>query len=153
MGSLAATSALACCQRQRVIGSARTARDARLQGLGQAFRRAFRRTKVHAPGFSQAARCDLASCCNGAPSLLPSQKIYHVCDGVPQDGGVMSGTDAGPTSAFTGGCSTGGTAMDRFDLKWPRTDATFYTDGWRCRIVWRQKGGLGGKLCSIICLL
>ena len=36
--------------------------------------------------------------------------------------------------------------MDRFDLKWPSTDATFYTDGWRCRIVWRQKGGIGGTI-------
>jgi hypothetical protein len=37
--------------------------------------------------------------------------------------------------------------MDTFDLKWPRTDATFYTDGWRCRIVWREKrGGLGGTI-------
>jgi hypothetical protein len=36
--------------------------------------------------------------------------------------------------------------MDRFDLKWPKTDATFYTDGWRCRIVWRQKGGMGGTI-------
>jgi hypothetical protein len=36
--------------------------------------------------------------------------------------------------------------MDRFDLNWPRTDATFFTDGWRCRIVWRQKGGMGGTI-------
>lgn len=36
--------------------------------------------------------------------------------------------------------------MDRFDLKWPKTDATFFTDGWRCRIVWRQKGGMGGTI-------
>ena len=36
--------------------------------------------------------------------------------------------------------------MDRFDLKWPKTDATFFTDGWRCRIVWRQKGGIGGTI-------
>lgn len=36
--------------------------------------------------------------------------------------------------------------MDTFDLKWPKTDATFYTDGWRCRIVWRQSGGMGGRI-------
>lgn len=36
--------------------------------------------------------------------------------------------------------------MDRFDLNWPKTDAIFYTDGWRCRIVWRQKGGPGGTI-------
>jgi hypothetical protein len=36
--------------------------------------------------------------------------------------------------------------MDRFDLNWPKTDATFYTDGWRCRIVWRQKSGIGGTI-------
>ena len=37
--------------------------------------------------------------------------------------------------------------MDTFDLKWPQTDATFYTDGWRCRIVWREKrGGMGGTI-------
>ncbi len=36
--------------------------------------------------------------------------------------------------------------MDRFDLNWPKTDAIFYTDGWRCRIVWRQKGGIGGTI-------
>ena len=36
--------------------------------------------------------------------------------------------------------------MDRFNLQWPSTDATFYTDGWRCRIVWRQKGGIGGTI-------
>ena len=35
--------------------------------------------------------------------------------------------------------------MDTFDLQWPKTDATFFTDGWRCRIVWRERrGGLGG---------
>ena len=36
--------------------------------------------------------------------------------------------------------------MDTFDLKWPKTDATFYTDGWRCRIVWRQSSGMGGTI-------
>ncbi len=36
--------------------------------------------------------------------------------------------------------------MDNFDLRWPKTDATFYTDGNRCRIVWRQKGGIGGSI-------
>ena len=36
--------------------------------------------------------------------------------------------------------------MDTFDLKWPKTDATFYTDGWRCRIVWRQRSGMGGTI-------
>jgi len=36
--------------------------------------------------------------------------------------------------------------MDRFDLNWPKTDAIFFTDGWRCRIVWRQKGGIGGTI-------
>ena len=37
--------------------------------------------------------------------------------------------------------------MDTFDLKWPQSDATFYTDGWRCRIVWRERrGGLGGAI-------
>jgi len=34
--------------------------------------------------------------------------------------------------------------MDRFELNWPGADASFYTDGWRCRIVWRQKGQRGG---------
>ena len=34
--------------------------------------------------------------------------------------------------------------MDRFELNWPGADASFYTDGWRCRIVWRQKGRRGG---------
>jgi hypothetical protein len=42
---------------------------------------------------------------------------------------------------------SGESLMDTFDLKWPQTDATFYTDGWRCRIVWREKrGGLGGTI-------
>lgn len=36
--------------------------------------------------------------------------------------------------------------MDTFDLNWPKTQATFYTDGWRCRIVWRQQGGPGGTI-------
>ena len=36
--------------------------------------------------------------------------------------------------------------MDTFDLKWPKTQATFYTDGWRCRIVWRAQGGPGGSI-------
>jgi len=37
--------------------------------------------------------------------------------------------------------------MDTFDLKWPQSDATFFTDGWRCRIVWRERrGGLGGTI-------
>ncbi len=30
--------------------------------------------------------------------------------------------------------------MDRFELNWPNMDAQLLTDGWRCRIVWRQKG-------------
>ena len=34
--------------------------------------------------------------------------------------------------------------MDRFELNWPGANASFYTDGWRCRIVWRQKGRRGG---------
>lgn len=39
------------------------------------------------------------------------------------------------------------TPMDTFDLKWPQSDATFFTDGWRCRIVWRERrGGLGGTI-------
>jgi hypothetical protein len=42
--------------------------------------------------------------------------------------------------------------MDRFELNWPGADASFYTDGWRCRIVWREKGrrnsggGMGGTI-------
>jgi len=37
--------------------------------------------------------------------------------------------------------------LDTFDLNWPRTDATLYTDGWRCRIVWRERrGGMGGTI-------
>ena len=42
--------------------------------------------------------------------------------------------------------------MDRFELNWPGADVSFYTDGWRCRIVWRQKGrrhgaaGMGGTI-------
>lgn len=41
--------------------------------------------------------------------------------------------------------------MDRFELNWPDADASFFTDGWRCRIVWRAKGkrssgGLGGTI-------
>jgi hypothetical protein len=37
--------------------------------------------------------------------------------------------------------------LDTFDLRWPRADATLYTDGWRCRIVWRERrGGLGGSI-------
>lgn len=41
--------------------------------------------------------------------------------------------------------------MDRFELNWPDADASFFTDGWRCRIVWRQKGkrtsgGMGGTI-------
>jgi hypothetical protein len=37
--------------------------------------------------------------------------------------------------------------MDTFDLQWPQSDATFFTDGWRCRIVWRERrGGLGGTI-------
>ena len=37
--------------------------------------------------------------------------------------------------------------MDTFDLRWPQTTATFCTNGWRCRIVWRgKKGGLGGTI-------
>ena len=37
-------------------------------------------------------------------------------------------------------------SVDTFDLKWPKTQATFYTDGWRCRIVWREQGGPGGTI-------
>jgi hypothetical protein len=33
--------------------------------------------------------------------------------------------------------------MDRFDLHWPKTDASFLTDGRRCRIVWRTGTGTG----------
>ena len=33
--------------------------------------------------------------------------------------------------------------MDRFDLRWPKTDACFLTDGRRCRIIWRPPGGRG----------
>lgn len=41
--------------------------------------------------------------------------------------------------------------MDRFELNWPGADASFFTDGWRCRIVWRQKSkrgaaGMGGTI-------
>lgn len=41
--------------------------------------------------------------------------------------------------------------MDRFELNWPDADASFFTDGWRCRIVWRAKGkrtggGMGGTI-------
>ena len=42
--------------------------------------------------------------------------------------------------------------MDRFELNWPGADVSFYTDGCRCRIVWRQKGrrhsaaGMGGTI-------
>jgi len=37
--------------------------------------------------------------------------------------------------------------MDTFDLNWPQTTATFCTNGWRCRIVWRgKKGGMGGTI-------
>ena len=43
--------------------------------------------------------------------------------------------------------------MDRFELHWPSMDAQLLTDGWRCRIVWRQKGprsrhgaGMGGSI-------
>ncbi len=42
--------------------------------------------------------------------------------------------------------------MDRFELNWPGADASFYTDGWRCRIVWREKsrrhgsGSMGGTI-------
>ena len=39
--------------------------------------------------------------------------------------------------------------MDTFDLRWPKTDAIFYTDGERCRIVWRQKSGPGGSIENI----
>lgn len=31
--------------------------------------------------------------------------------------------------------------MDRFDLHWPNSDASFLTDGRRCRIVWRSAPG------------
>ena len=34
--------------------------------------------------------------------------------------------------------------MNTFDLRWPKTTATLYTDGRRCRIVWRDKKGGGG---------
>ncbi len=41
--------------------------------------------------------------------------------------------------------------MDRFELNWPGVDAQLLTDGWRCRIVWRQRGrhhanGIGGTI-------
>lgn len=41
--------------------------------------------------------------------------------------------------------------MDRFELNWPNVDAQLLTDGWRCRIVWRQRGrfhgnGIGGTI-------
>ncbi|MGD8832053.1 MAG: hypothetical protein PVF57_15725 [Pseudomonadales bacterium] len=42
--------------------------------------------------------------------------------------------------------------MDRFELNWPNMDAQLLTDGWRCRIVWRQRGqrrqhsGIGGTI-------
>ena len=37
--------------------------------------------------------------------------------------------------------------MDTFDLRWPQTTATFCTNGWRCRIVWRgKKGNMGGTI-------
>lgn len=41
--------------------------------------------------------------------------------------------------------------MDRFELNWPNMDAQLLTDGWRCRIVWRQRGrhhgaGMGGTI-------
>lgn len=39
--------------------------------------------------------------------------------------------------------------MDRFDLHWPKMDASFLTDGFRCRIVWRSAGGRGGPGGSI----
>ncbi|MEZ5561325.1 MAG: hypothetical protein R3E86_22640 [Pseudomonadales bacterium] len=36
--------------------------------------------------------------------------------------------------------------MDTFDLRWPGSRATLHTDGWRCRIVWRQDNGMGGSI-------
>lgn len=36
--------------------------------------------------------------------------------------------------------------MDAFNLKWPGGDATLYTDGVRCRVVWRAQNGMGGAI-------
>ncbi len=60
---------------------------------------------------------------------------------------VTSAAETALQGALTGGSYlTIDWHMDTFDLKWPKTDATFYTDGWRCRIVWRQSGGMGGTI-------
>ncbi len=36
--------------------------------------------------------------------------------------------------------------MQSFDLKWPKTTATLFSNGWRCRIVWRTDRGMGGAI-------
>jgi hypothetical protein len=36
--------------------------------------------------------------------------------------------------------------VDSFNLNWPNTTATLFTNGWRCRIVWRSTGGMGGTI-------
>ncbi len=36
--------------------------------------------------------------------------------------------------------------MQSFDLKWPKTTATLFSNGWRCRIVWRTDQGMGGAI-------
>ncbi len=36
--------------------------------------------------------------------------------------------------------------MQAFDLKWPKTTATLFSDGQRCRIVWRTDQGMGGAV-------
>ncbi|MCZ6641593.1 MAG: hypothetical protein O7F71_08455 [Gammaproteobacteria bacterium] len=36
--------------------------------------------------------------------------------------------------------------MQAFDLKWPKTTVTLFSDGKRCRIVWRTDQGMGGAV-------
>ena len=36
--------------------------------------------------------------------------------------------------------------MKAFDLKWPKTTVTLFSDGTRCRIVWRTDQGMGGAI-------
>lgn len=36
--------------------------------------------------------------------------------------------------------------MDSFDLRWPKTNATLHTDGWRLKIVVRDKRGPSGTI-------
>lgn len=71
---------------------------------------------------------------------------------MPPDGSALAiqAAEFLPDRGFTGSVkplSAKESGMRTFDLRWPKTAATFYTDGRRCRIVWRgKKSGIGGTI-------